>query len=120
MEEVLVKRVLVFDGNRGMGERLAAHLKRDGHSVTSTSAGLEVLKDFYDQARYDVYVIDIHEDRGALDGLWLANFIGERLPSAAIILVTEDARLAGAQEFEGRPVFTEPIDYTSLSRAVAA
>jgi len=116
----VAKRILVVDDSVAIGRLVTAYLARDGHDVTSVTTAMAALAAAETGASFDVYILDVHMQRGDPHGISLAKMLAQRNPRAAIFFMTGDPNLASQPELAGRRVFSKPLDFAALRDAVAA
>ena len=112
-------RILVVDDSVAIGRLVTTHLERDGHVVTAVTSAMAALAAAEAGDKFDLYVLDVHMQRGDPHGISLARMLEQRDPDAAIIFITGDPALATRPELAGRKVLSKPIDFAALRQAVA-
>lgn len=107
-------RILVVDDEESMRDYLAILLRRDGYQVEVASDGQQAVTQLKDQA-YDLIISDIKMPR--LDGFGVLDYVNERCPGTAIIMITAfstteqavDAMKKGAYDYITKPFKNEEI-----------
>jgi two-component system response regulator PilR (NtrC family) len=116
MEKIQKKRhrILVVDDEESMREFLCILLQRDGHKVEAVGDGQQAVARLKD-CSYDLIVSDIKMPK--LDGFALLEYVRERSPATAIIMITAfstteqavDAMKKGAYDYITKPFKNEEI-----------
>jgi two-component system response regulator PilR (NtrC family) len=116
MEKIQKKRhrILVVDDEESMREFLCILLQRDGHKVEAVGDGQQAVARLKD-CSYDLIISDIKMPK--LDGFALLEYVRERSPATAIIMITAfstteqavDAMKKGAYDYITKPFKNEEI-----------
>ena len=109
--------IYIVDDEHRMCHSLKRLLQKRGFDVEFTTSGTEALRHF-DQKPYDLFLLDIGIPD--LDGFQLMDAILERLPEAAIIMMTGDANVdtavralrRGAYDYLKKPFDPEELEKT--------
>jgi two-component system response regulator PilR (NtrC family) len=107
-------RILVVDDEESMREFLCILLQRDGHKVEAVGDGQQAVARLKD-CSYDLIISDIKMPK--LDGFALLEYVRERSPATAIIMITAfstteqavDAMKKGAYDYITKPFKNEEI-----------
>ena len=119
-QETPVVRVLVVDdepSNRALAERV---LLANGYAVDTASDGDEALNLVREQARYDLFVLDIRMP--GMEGTELAVRIRQRQPDAKILFFTaySDQLFEGKRLLDEHEAFIEkPVSVRELAETVS-
>jgi CheY-like chemotaxis protein len=112
-------RILVADDSVAIGRLVTTHLERDGHVVTAVTNAMAALAAAEGGDKFDLYILDVHLQRGDPHGISLGRMLEQRNPGVTIIFITGDTNLATRPELAGRKVFSKPLDFAALRDAVA-
>lgn len=107
-------RILIVDDEESMREFLCILLQRDGYLVEAVGDGQQAINRLKDQA-YDLIISDIKMPR--LDGFGVLDYVKERCPGTAMIMITAfsttgqavDAMKKGAYDYITKPFKNEEI-----------
>ena len=115
---MIARRILVVDDDAALLRLLSLRLQKEGFTVIEAASGEEARAVLEAGVRIDVVFSDIMMP-GALDGLALAEWIGQ-LPSAPAIVLASGvpAALGDAQKRHPhiRAVLIKPYSYDALER----
>lgn len=106
--------ILVVDDEESMREFLCILLQRDGYKVEAVGDGQQAIARLKDHS-YDLIISDVKMPK--LDGFGLLDFVKERSPSTAMIMITAfstteqavDAMKNGAYDYITKPFKNEEI-----------
>ena len=112
--QVKKHRILVVDDEESMREFLCILLQRDGYLVEAVGDGQQAIMRLKEQA-YDLIISDIKMPR--LDGFGVLDYVKERCPCTAMIMITAfstteqavDAMKKGAYDYITKPFKNEEI-----------
>lgn len=107
-------RILVVDDEESMRDFLAILLRRDGYRVDTAVDGQQAVAHLREQA-YDLIISDIKMPR--LDGFGLLDYVNERCPGTAMIMITAfstteqavEAMKKGAYDYITKPFKNDEI-----------
>lgn len=111
------RRLLVVDDDVRAARILARMLREDGYEVTVAGGGVEAIDELTGEAP-DALITDL--EMPTCDGVAVARYARFCRPDLPIFVVTGNPELASMLRAMSPParVFTKPIDYDEVARAI--
>ncbi len=112
-------RVLVVDGNEGIGLSMVAILHKHGFNAMCVGVVSEALR-FISSQKYDVLVSDLHMPGGG-DGLTVVSAMRHANPDAVTLLLSafpEISAAANAILMQTDEILVKPMNFPDLIKAI--